>query len=145
MLEINRGEIRAVARNYHDRGFTSLICLSGVDTLGKKGETVPRIFVVYHLENMTTGEKTVLRVELDREKPRVPTVSDIWKVANWHEREAFDMFGIIFEGHPDLTRILCCDDWVGHPLRKDYVFPTHYRDVPHARRVSGGEASLHEK
>jgi len=137
-------ELRSVARTYYSSGFESLICLSGVDTMGMKGETEPKILVVYHLENMTKNEKVILRVALNRENPRVPTVSDIWKVANWHEREAFDMYGIIFEGHPNLTRILCCDDWVGYPLRKDYVFPTQYHGVPHARKPSGGDLSLHD-
>jgi NADH-quinone oxidoreductase subunit C len=71
-----------------------------------------------------------VKVYCPRENPRVPSVVDVWKAADWHEREAFDMFGIIFDGHPDLRRILCADDWVGYPLRKDYVFPREYHGIP---------------
>lgn len=154
--------LRDVARHLRDAGFDTLMCLSGVDTQGIKAGTelapegapktwkapVPgaEIWVVYHLAS-TCGlhaegsrpSRITLKVILDRESPRVPTVSDIWGVANWHEREAFDMYGIVFTGHPDLRRILCPEDWSGWPLRKDYVFPTTYHEVPHARYASGTE------
>ncbi len=71
-----------------------------------------------------------VRVEVDRDKPVIPTVSHVWPAADWHEREAFDLMGIRFEGHPDLRRILCPDDWEGHPLRKDYDFPMEYHGIP---------------
>ena len=62
----------------------------------------------------------------------VCSVTDIWPAAEWHERETFDLLGVSFDEHPDLRRILCPDDWVGHPLRKDYVFPTEYEGIPAA-------------
>jgi NADH-quinone oxidoreductase subunit C len=78
------------------------------------------IEVVYHLLSYTHRHSIVLKVELDRAAPAVSTVEGVWKTANWFEREIYDLFGVQFEGHPDLRRILLPDDWVGHPLRKDY-------------------------
>ena len=63
------------------------------------------------------------------ELPELPTVCSIWRTADWHEREVYDLFGVRFLGHPDLRRILLADDWVGYPLRKDYEFPLEYRDI----------------
>jgi len=65
-------------------------------------------------------------VEVDRNEPHVPTVEGVWATANWYEREAYDLFGIIFDGHSDLRRILMPDDWEGYPMRKDYVYPKKY-------------------
>jgi NADH-quinone oxidoreductase subunit C len=100
-----------------------LECLSGVDYKD-------RIEVVYTFYSMKHRHRYTLKVRLPRENPAVHSVESFWGVANWHEREAFDMFGIVFEGHSDLRRILCPDDWEGHPLRKDYTFPKSYRDMP---------------
>jgi len=76
---------------------------------------------VYHLYSFAANSYLELHVAVPRSKPIVDTVSDVWPAADWHEREAFDLMGIRFEGHPDPRRILLPDDWVGHPLRKDYV------------------------
>jgi NADH-quinone oxidoreductase subunit C len=89
-----------------------------------------RLEVVYVLYSMKHHHRYTLKCRLPRESPVVHTVESVWAVANWHEREAFDMFGIVFDGHSDLRRILCPDDWEGYPLRKDYVFPKRYRDMP---------------
>lgn len=89
-----------------------------------------RIEVIYILFSMRHRHRYVLKCRLPREEPRIHTVESVWAVANWHEREAYDMFGIVFEGHSDLRRILCPDDWEGYPLRKDYKFPKIYRDMP---------------
>jgi NADH-quinone oxidoreductase subunit C len=78
------------------------------------------IEVVYHLLSYRHRHELVLKVELDRAAPAVSTVESIWKTANWFEREVYDLFGVSFAGHPDLRRIMLPDDWVGHPLRKDY-------------------------
>jgi NADH-quinone oxidoreductase subunit C len=89
-----------------------------------------RMEVVYVIYSMKFHHRYTLKCRLGREAPKVQSVESIWAVANWHEREAFDMFGIAFEGHSDLRRILCPDDWEGYPLRKDYKFPKTYRDMP---------------
>jgi len=81
-----------------------------------------RMEVVYHLFSFTHGHELLLKVRVPREDPRVPTVTGIWPGADWHERETYDLLGVTFEGHPNLRRIMMTDDWVGHPLRKDYVF-----------------------
>ncbi|MFC0216390.1 NADH-quinone oxidoreductase subunit C [Paenibacillus chartarius] len=100
------------------RDHTELKCdylrnLSGVDQ-----ET--HLEVVYHLLSITSKREYGVKVKTDREHPSVPSVTSIWETANWNEREAYDLLGIDFPGHPNLTRIMMPDDWVGHPLRKDY-------------------------
>ena len=103
--------------------FDSLMCLSGVDYTGGK------LGVVYHLHSMRWNHKIVLKTEVTIENPHCRSVEAVWKTANWHEREAFDMFGIVFDGHPDLRRILMPDDWEGYPLRKDYQVPEFYNGM----------------
>jgi NADH-quinone oxidoreductase subunit C len=105
--------------------FDFLMCLSGVD-LSVKDTTLE---IVYHLSSMTHRHKVVLKVIVPKENPHVPTVENIWKTANWHERETYDLYGIVFEGHSDLQRILLPDDWEGYPLRKDYKEPEFYRGM----------------
>lgn len=106
-----------------------LRCLSGVDYLDKK-KTTDDLGVVYHLGNIPDASaEFALTVRLSRNDPRVPTVEEIWRTADWHEREAWDMYGIEFEGHHNLTRILCAEDWEGHPLRKDYEAPDSYHGI----------------
>ena len=78
------------------------------------------IEVVYHLVSYRHRHVFKMKVEADRAQPAVPTVEGVWKTANWFEREVYDLFGVDFPGHPDLRRIMLPDDWVGHPLRKDY-------------------------
>lgn len=124
-------EVCAFLKEYEAMAFDSLMCLSGVDFKGSKTEA-ERLEVVYHLFSMSQRHKFVLKVELPRENPVVPTVEGVWAIANWHEREAYDMYGIRFEGHSDLRRILCPEDWVDYPLRKDYVQPETYRGMPAA-------------
>ena len=82
--------------------------------------------VLYHLYSFETKDELALKVRVPREAPSVPSVTAVWDGANWHEREAYDLFGIVFDGHPNLRRIMMTDDWIGHPLRKDYV----YQDPP---------------
>jgi NADH-quinone oxidoreductase subunit C len=89
-----------------------------------------RIEVVYVTNSMLHRHRLMFKCRLPREQPRIESVEKIWAVANWHEREAYDMLGVVFEGHSDLRRILCPDDWEGYPLRRDYKYPTSYRDMP---------------
>ncbi|CRF28779.1 NADH/F420H2 dehydrogenase%2C subunit C [Mycobacterium tuberculosis] len=76
--------------------------------------------VAYHLISLETKRECCIKIKTDREVPSVPSVTPVWPTANWNEREIYDLFGIDFPGHPDLRRIMMADDWVGHPLRKDY-------------------------
>ena len=78
----------------------------------------------------STGTRSPRRCFANGDLPHIPSVTGLWPAANWHEREAFDLFGIVFDGHPNLKRILMADDWVGFPLRKDYVFPREYHGIP---------------
>lgn len=95
-------------------GYETLNWIAGVDQRTS-------IEAVYHVYSWKTNTWLQIHVDLPREQPEVDTVSDVWPAADWHEREAWDMVGIRFLGHPDLRRILLRDDFVGHPLRKDYV------------------------
>ncbi len=88
-----------------------------------------KIQVVYHLYSYSQRHQIVLKVDLPREEPRVSTMEGVWKAANWFEREVFDLFGVVFEGHSDLRRIMLPEDWVGHPLRKDYVEQEEYDGI----------------
>ena len=107
-------------KNDPELAFDFLMCLSGVDWKDS-------LEVVYHLYSFTRNHKLVIKVKVDRDNPKIPSVSSIWRTADWHEREAYDLFGIIFEGHPDLRRILLPEDWEGYPLRKDYVPQKKYK------------------
>lgn len=89
-----------------------------------------RFECVYHLLSISLRHDLVVKVHLDKDQPKVPTVSNIHPTANWHERETYDLVGIEFEGHPDPRRIYLPQDWEGHPLRKDYVFPKEYDGWP---------------
>lgn len=79
--------------------------------------------MVYHLRSMQTDETVVIKIQLDRDQPVVATVSDIWRTAEFHEREAFEMFGVQFTGHPDLRKLILPDDFEGFPMRKDFEDP----------------------
>jgi NADH-quinone oxidoreductase subunit C len=103
--------------------FDSMMCLSGVDL------NDGRLAIVYHLFSMVHKHKIVLKAFCTKENPHIRSVSSVWGTANWHEREAFDMYGIIIDEHPDLRRLLMPDDWEGHPLRKDYKVPEFYNGM----------------
>ncbi|MCR4413602.1 MAG: NADH-quinone oxidoreductase subunit C, partial [Thermoguttaceae bacterium] len=120
--------------------FDQLNCISGVDYLQtdpkKKADYAPHLELLYHLTSLVHKHRIVLRLVLPRwkddvpgELPEVPTVSQVWRTADWHEREVFDLIGVRFVGHRDLRRILCPEDWKGHPLRKDYEMPLEYHGI----------------
>ena len=104
--------------------FEALSSLSGVDYRAEG-----QIEVVYHLYSYTHRHWVVLKVRTARDEPLLPSVESVWKAANWHEREVYDLLGVTFAGHPDLRRLLMPEDWVGHPLRKDFVEPEEYHGI----------------
>jgi len=117
--------VREIARFLKDDpalSFDSLMSLSGVDYKEK-------FAVAYHLHSMKLRHAIGFKVMLPRDNPSLPTVDDVWPAANFQEREAFDLFGIAFEGSKDLRRILLPEDWEGHPLRKDYKYPDFYHGI----------------
>lgn len=144
-IVVNADRLVEVARFVRDDQrlqFNHLNDLCGCDYLepdpkkaGKFGHD-PHVEVVYHLSSLTLGQYLKLKVVTSRWKddvpgqlPEVPSVSSIWGIADWHEREAYDLVGIHFTNHPNLRRILCPEDWEGHALRKDYEFPLEYHGV----------------
>jgi len=142
---VEPGDLVAVCQTLRDHArlrFDILNCISGVDYLeldpkkAPKAGFEPHLEVVYHLSSFTHKHRFVVKVILPRwkddkpgELPEMPTLVNLWPAANWHERECFDLAGVMFVGHPDLHRILLADDWVGHPLRKDYEFPLEYHGI----------------
>ena len=108
--------------------FDYLECITGVDYPEDQ-----KIVVVYHVYSYSKKHRIVMKCFLDREDPAMPTLVNVWSAANWHERECFDLLGVLFEGHPDLRRILLPDDWEGHPLRKDYEEKEEYHGIPTTR------------
>ncbi len=127
-------EVALFLRDEPALSFNLLRSISAVDLLAEN-----RLACVYDLMQVPTHHPTELirstsqfavRVVTDRDEPVIPSVAAVWPAADWHEREAYDLMGINFSGHPDLRRILCPDDWVGHPLRKDYEFPLEYHGIP---------------
>lgn len=129
-------------RDEPDLRFNLLNCITAVDYLetdpkkAAKADFQPHVEVVYHLWSIPHKRSLVLKVMLPRWKddergrlPEVPSVAGVWSTADWHEREVYDLSGVRFVGHPNLRRILCPEDWVGHPLRKDYEMPLEYHGI----------------
>ena len=117
-------DVGAWLRTDAEMAFDCLTNQSGVDYPDRN-----EVEVVYHLYSYSLRHTCVLKVGVPRDNPSMPTVDPVWKTANWMEREVFDLLGVVFEGHPDLRRILLPEDWVGHPLRKDFVEPTEYHGI----------------
>ncbi|HYC78772.1 MAG TPA: NADH-quinone oxidoreductase subunit C [Planctomycetota bacterium] len=120
---------RDVAKHLRDDvGLNYLVCLTGVD----RGAELEAIYTLEHLG--TAPEDGArwgisVRISVPRADPSIPSVEDLWRTADWHERETWDLLGIRFEGHRNLVRILCAEDWEGHPLRKDYKAPATYHGI----------------
>jgi len=140
-ITVAAGDVRQALSALKDEGYRLLVFLTCVDHLadasrnrggapeglgptGAQGGPPPykssRYELVYQLRNLETRDQLRVRAFLDGDPPRVDSTHDLFPPANWDERETYDMFGVVFTGHPDLTRILMPDDWVGHPLRRDY-------------------------
>jgi NADH-quinone oxidoreductase subunit C len=142
---IEPGDLLEVCRFLHDdpaMRFDMLNCITGVDYLEPDAKKAPKAGfdphqeVVYHLCSFTHKHRLVVKLILPRwkgdkvgELAEVPSVTSIWRTADWHEREVYDLCGVRFVGHPELTRILLSEDWIGHPLRKDYEFPLEYHGI----------------
>ncbi len=131
-----------MVRAFRDAGFETCADLCGVDYLTHPGRTLPdgvkaeRFEVVVNLLSLSMRQRVRIRVQVPENDPVVSTLTDVYSGTEAMEREAFDMIGIIFEGHPDLTRILMPDDWEGHPLRKDYGVgrvPVQFKEAPGPR------------
>ncbi len=139
-------DVALFLRDDERMGFAWLRCISGLDLPEEN-----QVAAVYDLHAMnrpegyspeavakadplgaalwTERQTIAVRVLASRDDPHIPSVADVWPAAEWHEREAYDLMGITFDGNPNMTRILCPDDWVGHPLRKDYEFPREYEGI----------------
>jgi len=140
-IRVKAERLRDVCQLLRDAPETQLDCCHLVSGVDRPADEV--IEVVYHLvsyalkpdeayrKRKTKNDPWVaLKVRLPREKPEVPTVSDIWTGADWHERETYDLVGVIFTGRAELRRILLPEDWPGHPLQKDWKFPVAYHGIP---------------
>lgn len=131
-LTVQKNAIAEIARflkENEELDFSFLADLCGVDRV----ETDNVFEVVYHLYSLSKNHRLRLKAPVSSDAPSLPTVTGVWKTANWHERETYDMFGVTFEGHPDLRKILTPDDFEGYPLRKDYPLdgrqPATLRDI----------------
>lgn len=152
-FDVSAEAVPEVCRFLRDEcGFDRLMSVSGVDyegidekgkgkhieisryeedgTVEDREEGTGDLEVVYHLHSREHSGEVAVAARLPRDNPRVATVTGLWSTAEWGERETYDFYGIVFEGHPDLRRILLPEDWEGWPLRKDYKMPTLYHDVP---------------
>jgi NAD(P)H-quinone oxidoreductase subunit J len=125
MIGLQREYLPIIAKLLYGIGFTYLQCQCGYD-IGPGKDLVSTYHLVKFADSAEQPQELRLKVFLPRNDPRVPSVYWIWKAADWQERETYDMYGIIFEGHPNLKRILMPEDWVGWPMRKDYVTPDFY-------------------
>lgn len=128
---IKGDKLLEVARYLHDDPDLALDYLVDATAVDYPKENLVR--VVYHLWSVKQKQAFKLKVECDRAAPKVTSVQSVWRAANWLEREAFDLMGVTFEGHPDLRRLMMPEDWVGHPLRKDYQAPESYHGISHQR------------
>lgn len=125
IIKVEADYLLPIATALYSCGFNYLQCQSGID-LGPGQELVSMYHLVKVADNVDKPEEVRVKVFLPRDNPKVSSVYWIWRTADWQERETYDMFGIIYEGHPNLKRLLMPEDWVGYPLRKDYISPDFY-------------------
>lgn len=127
-IELPAGKVKEIAKFLRDDSelqFNVLMCLSGVHYPSEEA-----LGVTYHINSTLNTAKLAFKVKVPEADPQIPSLESVWKTANWHEREAYDMVGIHFNDHPNLKRILTSEDWEGHPLRKDYVQQEYYQGIP---------------
>ncbi|MGY6529331.1 MAG: NAD(P)H-quinone oxidoreductase subunit J [Cyanobacterium sp.] len=125
LIEVEPEYLLPICTALYAYGFNYLQCQGAYD-LGPGKQLVSFYHLIKVSDNADTPQEVRIKVFLSREEPKVPSVYWIWKAADWQERESYDMYGIIYEGHPNLKRILMNEDWVGWPLRKDYISPDFY-------------------
>jgi NAD(P)H-quinone oxidoreductase subunit J len=125
VLKVDREFLIPFATALYAYGFNYLQCQAGYDS-GPGDDLVSMYHLVKVTDDCDKPEEVRLKVFVPRNDPRVPSLYWLWKSADWQERETYDMYGIVFEGHPGLKRILMPEDWVGWPLRKDYISPDFY-------------------
>ena len=135
-IVVKKDKLVEVCRTLRDDpklDYDHLSLISAVDYPGPKGAG-GTVELVYHVDSLTLNHPLVLKVKLPRTGGdallKAPTLVSVWATADWHERESYDLMGIDFTGHPNLVRILCAEDWVGFPLRKDYKWPEEYHGIP---------------
>ncbi len=133
MSEVQKVEVSEyhnLIKALFDEGYEMMMDLTAVDWFRKKE---PRFEVVVNLLSLSKNLRKTIKVQVQDDTLTIPSITDIYPGTNFYEREVFDMFGVIFENHPELTRILMPDDWIGHPLRKDYGsgrIPVQFKNAP---------------
>jgi len=130
VLNVNAEEYKEVITNIKNDGYEMMVDLTAVDWYRKKE---PRFELVVQFLSISKNSRKTVKVKINDENLKIQTITDLYPGANFYEREVFDMFGIEFENHPDMTRILMPDDWVGHPLRKNYGsgrIPVQFKNAP---------------
>ena len=128
--EIEINEYHKYVKSLFDEGYEMMVDLTAVDWFRKKE---PRFEIIVNLLSLSKNLRKTIKVQVQDDTLTIPSITDIYPGTNFYEREVFDMFGIIFENHPELTRILMPDDWIGHPLRKDYGsgrIPVQFKNAP---------------
>ena len=130
VLNVSTEEYKEVITNIKKEGYELMVDLTAVDWYRKKE---PRFELVVQFLSVSKNSRKTVKVKINDENLNIQTITDLYPGANFYEREVFDMFGIEFENHPDMTRILMPDDWVGHPLRKNYGsgrIPVQFKNAP---------------
>ncbi len=130
VLNVNAEEYKEVITNIKKDGYEMMVDLTAVDWYRKKE---PRFELVVQFLSLSKNSRKTVKVKINDENLNIQTITDLYPGANFYEREVFDMFGIEFENHPDMTRILMPDDWIGHPLRKNYGsgrIPVQFKNAP---------------